>query len=438
MLRFYFIASAAVALAACGSGGFQPDVDGGAPAEIDAGSILEDSEIVFDESVIRVYELEVAAADWQWLNDNATLEEYVPATLRWEGETYENIGIRYKGGFGSLFFCFDGQGNLICDKLSLKLKFNEYIPGARFHGLKRLNFHSMEKDPTKMHDAIGYKLFRDNGVIAPRTSYARFVVNGESQGLFVVVEQIDGRFARSRYSDGGEGNVYKEVWPVSTDPAPYIAALKTNKTIANVDKMVRFAEALGAATDATFVQVLEQWTDVDQLMRYMAVARLIDHWDGIVGWYCTGGPCFNHNYLFYESTTEDKLWLIPWDLDHTFEEPSPIRTFFGMPDWDDTGADCTPIPIFSGIQGRAPACDQFIGRMATLLWDRYVAATNTLLANDFQTASMQARIAELEQLISAEVAVDPRGPTAAEWQNSVNGFDTTVGLKRAYIEGKLP
>jgi hypothetical protein len=173
-------------------------------------------------------------------------------------------------------------------------------------------------------------------------------------------------------------------------------------------------------------------------MRYMAVARLVDDWDDIVGWYCvTGQPCFNHNYYWYESTAEDRVWLIAWDVDHTFEEPSPIRTYFSMPDWDDTSADCTPKDIFPGIQGRAPACDPFIRGMATQLWDRYASSSQALLDGDFAEAAIGARIDELHDLIRDAVAEDPNGPGLSGWDTGVSDLRDAVTAKRAWVAGKL-
>jgi hypothetical protein len=424
---------------ACACGGGDDDESGGGPDGGVDGGPGGDPALIFDESTIRTYEIDVAPADWEWLNQNATLEEYVRADLHFEGETYAGIGLRYKGGYGSLYTCFDSQGNRTCDKLSIKLAFDEYDPDARFYGLKKLNFHSMEADPSKMHDAIVYKLFRDQEVPAPRTAYARVVVNGELIGLYAVVEQIDGRFTRARFPDGGEGNLYKEVWPSYTTEQPYLDALETNADeMPSADKMVRFAQALATAGRDGFAGVVESWTDADQLMRYMAVARLVDSWDDIVGWYCVmGQPCFNHNYYWYESTTEDRVWLIAWDVDHTFEEPSPIRTYFSMPDWDDVSADCTPKNIFLGIQGRAPACDPFIAGMATQLWDRYASSSQALLDGDFAEVAMGARIDDLHDLIRDAVAEDPNGPTLTTWNTGVSDLRAAVTAKRAWVEGKL-
>ncbi len=424
---------------ACGSDGDLGAIDAGKGAEADASSVEPIGGDVFNEEKIRVFSLTLPEADWDLLQANARDEQYVSASLHYDGEELDQVGLRFKGSIGSLALCFEGD-TLICDKLSMKIKFSEYVKGQRLHGLKRINLHAMMGDPTKMHDAIGYKLFRDLGVKAPRLAYARVVVNGESLGLFSAVEAIDGRFARANFEDGGQGNVYKEVWPQHLAEAPYLGALKTNKTNGSAEKMLRFAQELNTAGDADFVRVFSAWVDVEPFIQHMAVSRLIDHWDGIVGWYCNGGgdACANHNYYWYESSTEDKVWLIPWDLDHTFEEPSPIRTFFGMPDWDAVNPDCTPISIFLGFMGRAPSCDPLLDRIARLYRDEYLAASQSLIDGAFSETAMNQRIDELAALIASEIAADTVSTqTSSAWQAEVASLKNVVSAKRAYIEAKL-
>ena len=436
-MRLNVLLVLALAAACGGDGDGSLETDGGPGS--DSGVPPDPSDSVFDESQIQTFNLTIADADWDFLNENALLEQYVPGTLEYDGETVAEIGVRYKGAVGSLRLCFDQQGNRICDKLSFKLKFNEYVPGQRLRGLKRVNLHAMEGDGSKMHDAIGYKLFRDNGVYASRTAFARVVVNGELIGLFIAVEAVDGRFTRRSFPDGGEGNLYKEIWPVYSSSQPYINALRTNEDEnPSVDKILGFAAALAAADDSTFEAMIEAWTDADMLMRYMAVARLLDHWDGIVAFYCgSGGGCGNHNYYWYESQSEDKLWLVPWDLDHTFEDPNPFRDIYGMPEWDDVDADCTPRDVFLGVQARAPGCDPLIRGMAVALGDRYVAESRELLAGDFSAAALSARIDALEALIADEIANDP-DVTPAEWSAAVANLRNNANSNRAFIESRLP
>lgn len=434
-------AAAATAIAAAGLA--CDDSPGTGPGDADAGpGDTPDAEpglaYVFDDDVLRTYELAVAPADWQWLNDNALLEEYVPATLHFEGREFGPIGVRYKGGFGTLRACFDAQGNRTCPKLSMKLKFNEYDPEGRFYGLKRLNFHSMVRDPSLMHDRLAYALYRDMGVPAPHAVHARLVVNGELLGLFALIEDVDGRFTRDRFPDGGRGNLYKEIWPVHLTEQPYLDKLETNEDEnPSAQKMVRFATALAGATDATFVSVLEAWTDAPTLMRYLAVDRAIDNWDGIVAWYCLGGSCFNHNYYWYEETGADRVWLVPWDMDNTFQVPNPIRTNFGMPDWNETPSSCTPIPLFLGIGGRPPACDPLLRRLATVTWDRYVAATREFFDGPFRLDALAARLDRWQAQIAPAVAEDPNGPGTGTWQAQLQKLRSDLPSLRARIEQQI-
>jgi spore coat protein CotH len=156
-----------------------------------------------------------------------------------------------------------------------------------------------------MREQLGYGLYREMGVAAPRTAYARVVINGQLEGLFLAVEQIDGRFTRSRFSDeGGEGNLYKEIWPLYDDAAQYRSALESNKgSETNVDKILAFAAQIrtdpGAAT---------AWVDRDYTLRYIAVDRVILNDDGVFHWYCfipqgnNNGLYGNHNYYWYEES----------------------------------------------------------------------------------------------------------------------------------------
>ena len=433
-------------LVACGGGGggVSPDA---APVVVDADPtdappVIRDvtAAEVFDPGAVRRFELTVAPADWEWLQAHARDEQYVPADLRYGDVTRERVGLRFKGGVGSLALCVNGQGQRTCPKLSMKVHLDEYVPGQRFAGLGHLDFHSMGRDPSQMKDRLAYGLFRAAGVHAPRSAHARLIINGADQGLFALVEDIDGEFVEDHFRavDGsGEGNLYKEVWPVAATPEPYRAALETNRgDTTSVDRMVRFAGALRTATPATFRQILSTWTDLPALVSYLAVDRLIDHWDGIVGWYCSSqnpASCTNHNYYWYEETARDRVHLIPWDLDLTMQVPSPIRSQYGMPDWNASTSDCALRRIFLGLWGRPPACDRFIGLMAQVLWPDYQARTAELLAGPASAPALEAEIARMEALLAPEVATDPYGPGTSGWRAAVADLRSDLVQLRARV-----
>jgi hypothetical protein len=321
----------------------------------------------------------------------------------------------------------------------MKLKFNEYEPDQRFYGLKRLNFHSMKGDQSCLNDRLAYSLYREAGVAAPRAVHARLIVNGELLGLFALVEQIDGRFTRMNFPDGGEGNLYKEVWPVHQTEQPYLDALKTNEDEnPSAARMIRFADALAGANESTIEQVLGEWMDLDALMAYLAVDRAIENWDGIVGWWCVGDGCGNHNYYWYEETGQDKVWLIPWDLDNTFDVPNFFIDTYGQPPWDAPPVSCVPVELFelagTPVGRRAASCDPLIDWLAHALRDRYVAAVRDILDGPFQVEAMRANLDRWKAQIADAVAEDPNGHTVAQWTSAVQNLRTNLATLRAQME----
>ncbi len=399
-----------------------------------------DADYIFNQGAIRTYELKVSQANWDLLNASALDEEYVPATLHFEGREYGPIGLRYKGSGGTLEPCVDEDtGELLCDKLSMKLKFSEYDKDLRFHGIKRLNFHSMINDVSMMRERLAYSLFRESGVPAPRATHAWLEVNGEPMGLFALVEQIDGSFARDRFADG-EGNVYKEVWPVSDDEEAYIEALKTNRgSDADVSRMMRFAEALRAAEDdAAVAGVLEDWLDVDTLMAYLAVDRAIENWDGIVNRVFWEGQEYSHNYYWYEETERDQVWLIPWDMDLSLSFPNPFEDAFGVeqPLWNVVPESCDPIrlPAYDDIFILSPACDPLLRTASTVLWVRYVDATKLLLDGAFRLDALNSKLDAYEEQIAFFVANDDRAPSLDSWSRGVRRLRETLASLRQATE----
>ena len=181
---------------------------------------------------------------------------------------------------------------------------------------------------------------------------------------------------------------------------------------------------------------MERWSALDGTMRYMAIARLLDHWDDVTTWYCgPAGNCRNHNYYWYESAVADRLWLIPWDLDLTLgNNPHRAR---GYPEWDDLAASCEPMARSGGRSVLAPTCDPVLHAMAASARDRYVAASEELLAGPFAEGALEARIEALEALLADAIAADPLGPGEAAWRAGVAELRSRLIDHRAFIRARL-
>ncbi len=414
----------------------------------------DEAAYIYDQQALRTYELVLAQADLDTLDADPAAEQYVNGMLRFEGRDYGPVGIRYKGSAGAFIRCVSGgsiegpSGPKTCRKLSMKVAFDFVDPEGRFYGLRKLQFHAMRNDSSLMRERLAYALFREMGVPAPRAVHARLLINGTLEGAFVLVEQIDGRFTRSRFSDGGEGNLYKEVWPMHDMAQTYLDALETNEDDApSAAHMVALANALQAASGSALVDVIDTHLGRDAITTYLAVDRAIGHMDGPIAFYCNmplgqgnnPGAFGNHNYYWYEATAVPRFWIIPWDLDFAFNGLGFAGQ--GGAAWYEpaSGAACE---CPAGGQGGAPGglrrrpatCDKLVQGLA-LLRDDYEAQVRAFVAGPFRAEAVNAKLdawsAQIAALV-AEQAQDPEQQLPVQtWQSAVASFRQTVDMLRA-------
>lgn len=337
------------------------------------------SDYIFDQSKLHTFELNLAPDLLAKIDADPSAEEYVEGELVFEGQSFGAVGIRYKGSIGAWVGCLSGtnwtrpSGFKTCTKLSMKIKTNWEDSDRTFYNLKKLQFHSQNQDESQMRDRLGYWLFREMGVPAPRAVHARLVINGAYVGLFSLVEQIDGRFTRHNYDDG-KGNLYKEIWPLRDNGQPfpeseYLEALKTNEDENPTAEMIQtFAQEIMETPFEELQTVIEKWMNIEEIISYAVVDRTIRNDDGAFHWYCNFDGCSSHNFYWYEEPTQRTMHLIPWDLDNAFQniisDANPVTP---IPDeWGTTRNDCEPFPYgFLSIRQRSAACDKLTAGWAS-------------------------------------------------------------------------
>ena len=121
-------------------------------------NLYNQTQFLWDEDAgIRTIEIEMDTASWRVLVENPSAEEYVGGRVRLgELGSWDNVGIRFKGYYGSLRMCnrggVGGSAFGSCNKLSLKLKFNYVDKSQRFFGLKKVMLHASLTDTTLMRE----------------------------------------------------------------------------------------------------------------------------------------------------------------------------------------------------------------------------------------------------------------------------------------------
>lgn len=419
----------------------------GAPVEIPSPNWQSGlSDYLYDQEVLHTFELTISDEAFADINSDPSEEQYVEGSLTFEGETISPVGIRYKGSVGAWVGCvaggslFEPDGEKTCTKLSMKVKINWEDSSRTFWGVKKLQFHSMNLDPTQMHERLGYWLFRKIGVPAPRATHARLLINGNYVGLYSFVEQIDGRFVDRQFDDG-DGNLYKEVWPLNHQGSArkrseFRDALKTNEEDeVTVDHILNFSKELAAAQKSELPQIVAKWMDVDEIIRWAVVDRAIRNDDGPLHWYCFDG-CNNHNFYWYEEPTTGRLHLIPWDLDSAFanivSDANPVTPIADK--WGEITNDCRPFPYGQwNIPQWSATCDPLIGTWTTFV-DEREAVWAAFLEGPFSAESTESILkqwaGQIHDATSEAAATHQDALEVEKWKAALSKLGSSLDFAR--------
>ena len=405
------------------------------------------SDSLFRQNNLPILEINLPAGALDYINADPTAEIYVEGSLTYNGETISPIGIRYKGSVGAFVGGVSGEnwanpsGRKTATKLSMKLKIDWKGYHSTFYNLKTLQLHSMNLDNSQMHDRLGYWLFRKMGVPAPRCVHTKLYINGEYNGLFSLVEQIDEQFADYHFSDGS-GNLYKEVWPlksnnsIQSDKKFYQGLVNNNFQGTNIGIIKSFAENILNANDSEIQTVIDHHMDLNKTIALAVVDRAIRNDDGPFHWYCDWGSCEPHNFFWYENPTTNKVHLIPWDLDNAFENiisnSNPVTPIADS--WGDTTNNCQSFEYGEWqIYQKSAACDRIIGALARYDLE-YQQLKDSLINGPMSEFTVNSLIDQwATQITNATVEAhqmhnDALNPTT--WQNAIIELKSQLGHAR--------
>jgi hypothetical protein len=383
---------------------------------------------LFAATSVPTFDIVLPAEVWEALKVNARDEQFVPVEASYQGRSLGTVGLRFKGYYGSLINCFDAQGKMTCPRLSMKIKFDEYVSGQRFFGLKRLAFNAYLHDDSRMKEKLAYDLFRAMGIVAPRAAWAILRVNGVSQGLYGMVEPVDGRFTADRWPSNPDGNLYKELWPTNAPDQKIISALETNEKTANIANYRAFSQAFTAADETNLLPTLSRYMDPDYLARFLAVEDAFISYDGITYFWTDGTQDTNHNFFVYEESPT-RFTLIPWDVESGFW----INPNHAPPHWTVTPADCNLTYAYWDGLAHAPGCDRVLRALNSDL-TRWRAAARTLLDGPFSVDTMGATIERYRAVIGDAARADPTPVKYSAFDPAVASLRSLIPNMRARLE----
>ena len=318
---------------------------------------------------------------------------WFPADVAIDGQARSNIAVRKKGFLGSLDTV----------KPALKLDLDEFQDNAGVHGVKKLTLNNAKQDPALVRQCLGYRLFSDAGLPAPRCNFAHVTVNGTALGVYVNVEEIR-KPMLARHFASNQGNLYEGT--VSDFHAVLLNTFEkqTNESTNDGSDLVGVVDAL-AANDANLVASLGRVIDLDRFRTYWAMEGLLGFWDGY--------SANRNNFYLYHDPTSGKFHFLPWGTDGILQDGSPIAAI-------DPNANPAMF-AYSAITRRL--VDQ------TGAGADYAARMNVLLATVWNEATIHAEIDRMQALLA---------PYAGDLTAELDALRAFVNGRRATVTQALP
>lgn len=357
--------------------------------EVDTGEELEDTgdnaadeaayEALYDVNSIVQVTLELSAADRAAMDaeveaalasgDENPEFTYFPAVITVNGARVENVGVRVKGGASVQSWS---------DKPSLKVKFDAFVDGARYAGLKRLTLENMAEDPAMCREVLGFHAWREAGMPAPAANFAQVFVSVDggaaaAYGLYANVEAMDSRWVSRAFEDDGG-----DLWEAQ-DSADF-----TDRGIGHFSLVTGEgdAAALDEARDqlqnheGDFFDAASDVLDMDAFLQFWTMSVAIGNRDGY--------PFHLNDYFVYLDPAVNRFVFAPSSMGEGFDSGTPVYGRYVV-----------------GTVGQL--CLYYDEDCA----DRYVAALEVAIA-DVEASDVVAFAASAQVLTDVAVQDDPR------------------------------
>jgi spore coat protein H len=268
----------------------------------------------FDGEVLHDIQLLIHSRDLHELRERYTEDRYYPADFQWRGVRARNVGVRVRG-----------LATRSATKPGLRIDFNRYVEGQNFLGLSSLVLDNALKDPAMIRERISMALIERMGQPAPRESFGRLYINGEYEGLYVLVEAVDSKFLERTLGDGS-GYLFEHRFQngfhgeyLGDEYDPYKVRFEAHTHRSEPDSVLYapirdLFYQVNQAVDGVWRDRVSEHVDLHQLVTYVAIEMFLAEIDGFLG---TAGMA---NFYLHRPAGSSVHRLLAWDRDTTFQE----------------------------------------------------------------------------------------------------------------------
>lgn len=359
---------------------------------------------------------------WALMTANYASETNIPASLTYEGSTFENVGVRFRGNTS-----YTQIGN--SQKKSFGIEMDFIVDNQVVAGYKNLKFNNAHQDASFMREVLYGHMTRKYMPIA-KANYVRLFLNGEDWGLYTNIQSVDKTFldewflsndgARYRatventglpfggWGDGTAGMNY-----LGQDTAEYqkYYDLKSNDVVENPwQKLIDAFLTLSTAT-ADNSEEVKAAIDVDKALWFLACENIFTDDDS----YVMKGKM---DYMIYYEPETGRTTPLEYDGNSTFVNNAATSNNWG--------------PFKNVSNPNYPLLNKLLNIPE---WrQRYLAHYRTILKESFTTENANTLIDKLHAQISSHVATDTKKLySTTQYTNSIPALKTFVSSRRNYL-----
>ena len=306
------LAASAVLISGCAStASTAPAPSAAAPSG--RGSVAVTGPAVFDASRVHSIALDLDPDDLAAVVQTYRAtgdKEWVHAAVTIDGRTFADVGLRLKGNATLRDVDVDSDPAQVGWLIDL----DHFVDGQVLDGYTRFAVRS-DTNETALNEAVALDLLERAGLAGEHAVSTRFSVNGGSEVLRLVVQDLDDTWDEETFE--GDGVLYKaeaggDYSYRGEDPASYVDVFdqETDEDDEQMGPLIEFLRFLAEADDAEFAAELADHLDVASFATYLAFEQLVANRDDIEG----GG---NNSYLRYDEAT-GRFTVVAWDHNSAF------------------------------------------------------------------------------------------------------------------------
>lgn len=256
--------------------------------------------------------------------DNTENPMWVEATIYFNGDVWEHVGIRFKGN-STLMSAWSSGSN----KLPFKLDFDQYedeypeIENQRFYGFRQLSLANNTRDASFLREVTAGEVFSNAGLLISASAlYEVYLDTGDGPeylGLYAMVEVVEDTVIETAYGDD-DGNIYEADGVAASFASGTQGQIETSFEKENNEDEADWGDLhelyevlhtpLRTGDPAAWREALEAVFNVDSFLNWLAVTTLTQDWD-------TYGN-MTHNFYLYHNPETDLIEWIAWDKNEAF------------------------------------------------------------------------------------------------------------------------